>query len=421
MNQENRKTENLVKPRKSQRLSSILFPASSPEMRILVLCYEYPPLGGGGGRVAQSIAEQMAARGHSVRVQTAALGWKSVRETLRGVEVFRTASGRRVPDTCTVREMAQYCATSFLPTLRHIREWKPDVIHAHFAVPTGALAWAAHKATGTPYVLTAHLGDVPGGVPEQTDRMFKIIGPLARRIWQDAAATTAVSSFVQQLAERAYGKKVTRILNGIDLSAERLPPPEPRRQRHLVFIGRLNPQKNPMYLLDVLARLLRLPWRLTFIGDGPLMGEVRERIARHGLGDFVHSTGWLDAAEVQRVLADADILCMPSLSEGLPVVAIEALNHGLAIIATDIPGVRDVVDDGLNGYRVPFGNIEAFAHKLQWLIESDATLLAMKHASWEKARSFDLTRIADEYEAVLKSAAAKTNHGEHGARGEEEG
>ena len=56
--------------------------------------------------------------------------------------------------------MALYCATSFLPTLRHIREWQPDVIHAHFAVPTGALAWAVHRLTGVPYVLTAHLGDV---------------------------------------------------------------------------------------------------------------------------------------------------------------------------------------------------------------------------------------------------------------------
>lgn len=374
-------------------------------MRILVLCYEYPPLGGGGGRVAQTIAEQMVARGHAVRVQTAALGWKSAREKIGGMEIFRTASGRRVPDTCTVREMGQYCATSLLPTLRHIRDWKPDVMHAHFAVPTGALAWAAHRATGVPYVLTAHLGDVPGGVPEQTDRMFKLINPIARKIWRDAAAVTAVSSFVQELAERAYGRKVTRILNGIDLSAERLPPPEPRRQRHLVFIGRLNPQKNPAFLIDVLARLLRLPWRLTFIGDGPLMGAVKERIARHGLGDFVTSTGWLESAEVQRVLAEADILCLPSLSEGLPVAAVEALKHGVVIVASDIPGVRDVVDDGVNGYRVPLGDLAAFAHKLQWLIESDATLLAMKHASWEKARDFDLARIADQYERVLQAAA----------------
>ncbi len=376
------------------------------KMRILVLCYEYPPLGGGGGRVAQSIAQQMAARGHEVRVQTAALGWRSTREHSAGVEIFRTASGRRAPDTCSVPEMGLYCLTSFLPTLRHIRDWKPDIIHAHFAVPTGALAWAVHCLTGVPYVLTAHLGDVPGGVPDQTDTLFKMIGPIARQIWKRAAAATAVSSFVQELAERAYHRPVVRILNGIDLSEASLPPPEPHRRRHLVFIGRLNPQKNPVFLMDVVARLLRLPWQLTFIGDGPLMDKVLQRVAKHQLGDHVRSTGWLESAEVHRILAEADILCMPSLSEGLPVAAIEALRHGLAIVASDIPGVRDVVDDGVNGYRLPVGNIDAFAHKLQWLIENDTTLLAMKHASWEKARSFDIHKIADQYEEVLRAAAA---------------
>ena len=137
------------------------------------------------------------------------------------------------------------------------------------------------------------------------------------------------------------------------------------------------------------------------------MFEVRELIARHKLGDQVKSTGWLDAPDVHRQLADADILCMPSLAEGLPVAAIEALKYGLAIVASDIPGLRDVVDDGVNGYRVPLGDLDAFTHKLQWLIESDATLFAMKHASWEKARAFDLTRTAGEYERVLRSAAAK--------------
>ena len=377
------------------------------KVKILVLCYEYPPLGGGGGRVAQSIAEQMAARGHEVRVQTAALGWRSVRESIAGVEIFRTASGRRAPDTCRVHEMAAYCATSFFPTLRHIRTWKPDVIHAHFAMPTGLLAWAVHRLTGVPYVLTAHLGDVPGGVPEQTDTLFRFIGPIARQVWHRAAAATAVSSFVQELAERAYGRKVERILNGIDLGDVRRLPPEPRRMRHLIFIGRLNPQKNPGFVLDVLARFIRLPWRLTFIGDGPLMSHLRERIARYGLGDQVTMTGWLEAAAVHRQLDDADILYMPSLSEGLPVAAIEALKYGLAIVASDIPGMRDVVDDGVNGYRIPLGDLEAFEHKLKWLLESDATLFAMKHASWEKARAFDLRAIADQYERVLRSAAGK--------------
>ena len=375
-------------------------------MRILTLCYEYPPLGGGGGRVAQAVARALVGRGHEVRVQTAALRWRSVRENDGGVEVFRTLSGRAKADTCRVHEMGAYCATSFFPTLRHIRRWRPDVIHAHFAMPTGMLAWAVHHFSRVPYVITAHLGDVPGGVPEQTDTLFRVVGPVARRVWARAAGCTAVSSFVKELAERAYARPVECVLNGIDLG-ERPPPPEPRTRRQLVFVGRMSVQKNPTLILDALAQLPSRDWALTMVGDGPLMQAVRNRIAELKLTEFVSLAGWLDAPGVARVLAQSDILVMPSLSEGLPLAAVEALKHGLAIVASDIPGVRDVLTDGMNGFTAPPLDAAAFAHKLGFLLGSEPTLLAMKHASWERARAFDLQVIAEQYERILAAACVR--------------
>jgi glycosyltransferase involved in cell wall biosynthesis len=374
-------------------------------MRILVLCYEYPPLGGGGGRVAKNIAEQMALRGHEVRVQTAALGWRSVHERTAGVEIQRTASGRRAPDTCAVHEMGLYVATSFLPALSHLLRWKPDVMHAHFAVPTGLLAWAAHRLTAVPYVLTAHLGDVPGGVPDQTDRLFRVIDPIARHIWKRAAAVTAVSSFVQDLAQRAYGRRPVRILNGIDLSQELAPVSRAGPDRRLIFVGRFNPQKRPLFLIEALARLNAQKWTLTMIGDGPLMDDVRIRIRELRLENRVTLTGWLDAANVRRHLHDADILCIPSASEGLPVAAIEALQHGLAIVGSAIPGLADVVEDGVNGALATLDDNAAFSQQIHRLLTTEPTLRAMQKASARKAHDFDLTAAAAAYERVLSEAA----------------
>jgi glycosyltransferase involved in cell wall biosynthesis len=147
------------------------------------------------------------------------------------------------------------------------------------------------------------------------------------------------------------------------------------------------------------------PWELTFIGDGPLIGKVRAALARHQLEKRVNLTGWLEPKAVHRVLAESDILCMPSLSEGLPIVGIEALKFGLAIVASEIPGLRDVIDDGVNGRSVPLGDLEAFARELRGMIEDETTLTAMKNASWEKARRFDLGCIAHSYAHVLRTAA----------------
>jgi glycogen synthase len=374
-------------------------------MKVLVLCYEYPPIGGGGGRVAKTVAEELASRGHEVRVQTAALGFRSQREQINGVDVIRTASARRVPDTCRIHEMGLYCVTSLLPTLRHIREWKPDVIHAHFAMPTGMLAWTVHRLTGVPYVLTAHLGDVPGGVPKQTDRLFRLIGPLANSVWKYAAATTAVSSFVQRLAEQAYQRKVERVLNGIDLSAA-ISPASPNEVPKLVFVGRFNPQKCPDFLIDVLAKLSADRWRATLIGDGPVMPLVRSKIEQHQLADRITLAGWQDAAAVERTLRESDVFLMPSTSEGLPVAAIEALKQGLAIVASDIPGVMDVVTNGANGLLLPVQDQLAWSGALRSLINDRARLAAFKQASSQKAHDFDLRHVVDQYEAILCAAAS---------------
>ena len=186
-------------------------------MKILTLCYEYPPLGGGAGRVAKSIAEGLAARGHEVRFQTGGMPHLPKHERIGGVDVYRTNSFRQREEACSVFEMGLFVLTSFLPTLRHLRTWKPDVMHVHLAVPTGALAFAAHGCTGVPYVITAHLGDVPGALPEQTDHLFRRLGPFIRPIWKNAARISAVSEFVRQLAQRAYGREITTIFNAVDL------------------------------------------------------------------------------------------------------------------------------------------------------------------------------------------------------------
>ena len=86
-------------------------------------------------------------------------------------------------------------------------------------------------------------------------------------------------------------------------------------------------------------------------------------------------------------------------------VGIEALKHGLALVATDIPGVRDLIDEGVNGVRVPAADLHAYAAQLRRLISHEDTLAAMKRASWHKSHAFDLGEIAHEYAHVLAQAA----------------
>jgi glycosyltransferase involved in cell wall biosynthesis len=373
--------------------------AMSAPLRILCLNYEYPPVGGGGGRIAHRINAALVARGHAVRVHTAGLKHLPPREVVDGVEIYRTPSFRKKEDTCTVPEMALYVATNILPTLRHIREWKPEVIHAHFAVPTGVVAYKAWLLTGAPYVLTAHLGDVPGGVPEQTAGLFRLVQPFTRPIWKRAAATTAVSTFVADLAERAYGRRPEVILNGSPLG------PRPEIALHdpprLVMVGRLSVQKNPLLAVRALARVRDLPWELHVLGDGPLRADMERESAALGIADRLRFAGWLDGAAVATEMANADALLLTSLSEGLPMVAVEALDRGLAIVASRIGGMTDVVLPEENGLLCDL-TPEAFADALRRLLADPALRLKMRAASSARAARFDLSRSVDAYEATLR-------------------
>lgn len=377
-------------------------------MKVLTVCYEYPPVGGGGGRVAAQISGALAARGHEVRVQTSRTGTLPAREeNPRGVEVHRVFSMRRGPDTCSVPEMAAYVALNCPAVTRAAKSWRPDVMHVHFAVPTGPVAWVAHKLTGVPYVLTAHLGDVPGGAPQQTDHLFRIIRPFTVPVWRDAAAVTAVSSHVARLAQDAYGLSPEIILNGTASFAQAPPAPDAGGMLRLVFVGRMSIQKNPVFLAGVLARLRGMAWRATFIGDGPLRGKLESSLREAGLADRCEFTGWLDNPSVKRHLDRADILLLPSLSEGLPVAALEAVARGVAIAGSDIPGLHDVVLGGENGWCLP-PDEAAWAAALAAASEDADDLARRKAASLRVAARFDPAKITDQYEQVLRRAAEKS-------------
>lgn len=375
-------------------------------MKILVLCYEYPPVGGGGGRMAHNVGAALVRRGHDVRVQTVRMPDLPAHEVRDGVEIFRTSGFRRRTDFCTVPEMAGYLATSFVPSLRHIREWKPDIVHAHFAVPTGALALACSIFTGVPYVLTAHLGDLPGGNPDQTGGLFRVLNPFIRPIWKNAAGISASSSFAAGLAHDAYGVEPRIILNGISMEGKAAAASPPSSPLELVAIGRFNPQKNFPWLVRALAGC-DFPWRLSLIGDGNGRVEIESAIREGGVGDRVSLMGWVAEIVMREALSRSDVLLMPSTSEGNPVAAIEALKHGVSILGSDIGGLSDLIENGTNGFAVPIATPEMFQEKLAWLAAHPDSLRKMKAASLEAAERFDLEKIADSFESLLSDSLVR--------------
>jgi len=379
-------------------------------MRILVLSHEYPPIGGGGGHVAQDLCEGLASRGHEIKLITADLqGGLQDGNPPEDFELIRVPTLRKDLSRASLPAMVSFIFSAVIKGVPLIRRWRPDLIQAHFAVPSGPVAWLLSVISKVPYIITIHLGDIPGGTPQKTDRWFQIIKPLTYPIWRQAARIVAVSNYSRQLALQTYQVPIDVIHNGVDLSQFKNGRIEVHDPPRIVFAGRFVPQKNPLLVIQTLVALRDLDWELVMMGDGELFKAVQEKVSIQGLDDRISLSGWVSPEQVKQTFLASDILFMPSSSEGLPVVGVQALAAGLGLLVSEIGGFRDLVDQGENGYQVavkPFNQENEYAARLAELLTDREQLSRFKENSLAKSKTFDLQRIVQSYESLMLEIAS---------------
>lgn len=379
-------------------------------MKLLVLIHEFPPIGGGGGMIARDLVGSLARRGHQLRVLTSGFGELPKRETLPEsetvpgtVEIVRLNVGRKEMFRADFRSMLAFVSASTRFGLFSGKDFRPDLIHAHFAVPAGAAAFAISRLKRIPYVITVHLGDIPGASPEKTGAWFKRIYPFTLPIWKKASKMIAVSQFSRSLALQSYRVPIDVIPNGIDRTkvSAKLPiaANDPVR---IVFAGRFVPQKNLTQLLRTLDALRDESWECVLIGDGEERAGLNEKIRDIGLSDRIRMTGWIEPERVIEIFRTSDILFLPSKAEGLPIVGIQALATGLALVLSNAGGNTDVVLPGRNGYVFDPEDTSGFAGAIRELIAEPAKLRAFKAASYELSESFDIETVTDAYENAFR-------------------
>ena len=141
---------------------------------------------------------------------------------------------------------------------------------------------------------------------------------------------------------------------------------------HILFLGRIGDRKGVPQLCESLARMKSIDgWRATIAGDGEVE-EMRARTTALGLAQRVTFPGWAGADEVARLIASADILVLPSFAENLPVSVIEGMADGLAVVATPVGAVEDILTSEQSGLLVPPGDVAALTEALTRLVEDPA-------------------------------------------------
>jgi glycosyltransferase involved in cell wall biosynthesis len=183
-------------------------------------------------------------------------------------------------------------------------------------------------------------------------------------------------------------------------------PPADLESRTVLAAGRLVHQKGFDMLIEAFARVhtAQPDWTLKICGGGELEGRLRAAVAEHGLEDAVELPG--PCADLPGEMERASIYALSSRFEGFPLVLLEAMGKGMAVVAFDCPtGPRDIIDDHRNGILVPPRNVDAFAAGLLELIEDDELRRRCGPAAAETAREYTVDAVGPRWEALFRELA----------------
>jgi glycosyltransferase involved in cell wall biosynthesis len=187
--------------------------------------------------------------------------------------------------------------------------------------------------------------------------------------------------------------------------AERLGVARAPSALEVAYIGRLvHSHKRVLDLAPVVRELAgrNVPFVMHLIGCGEDAPRLREELARAGVGHHVHWWGWLTPSEVGARLRQLDALILPSDVEGLPLVLLEAMGHGVVPVVTRIPsGNTELVVDGENGFLAAVGDSKGFADRLEQLHRHPALLVRLRRAAWDTSEDYSVENMASAYEACF--------------------
>jgi glycosyltransferase involved in cell wall biosynthesis len=359
-------------------------------LNILMLNHEFPPVGGGASPVTFELSKQLVKMGHSVDIVTMHFDKLARFEINEGVNIYRTPAIRKRANIAHTYELATYFPGALPKTLSLAKQNRYDIIHCHFIVPGGPLAFTVGKLTKIPYIITCHGSDVPGFNPDRFQLQHKFTHPLLNTICKNAKTVTAPSVYLKGLIQKNIGNfDIAHIPNGIDLENFKLDLTKPK-ENIILATSRLLKRKGFQTLINAVHNV-ELPFEVHIAGEGPYRRQL-EQLAE-GSKTKVIFHGWLEKGSrgLLELYEKASVYVLVSSHENASIALLEGMAAKCTVITTNVTGCPETVGDA--GFLIDFDDADRLKEILITLSKNKdiikeysekAYARVIQHFSWDK-------------------------------------
>lgn len=366
--------------------------------------YFLPHLLGGTERVVYEVSKRMIKHGHEVTVLTLSDHGHEEFSQEEGISIHRIPG---VSLTKLVGAQLTVSPFSLTETNRILRYIQPDIIHAHnLYFNLTAVAPVVKRWRHLPLVTTLHLPRMRYGRAMLDGIISLYQRTVCEFIVRSSDRLTAVSKSVLKHAIedlKIPPSKITIIPNGVDASV--YAPGSHRSENPVItYVGRLIGNKGPQYLIQAAPKILKShpEVHIHIVGEGPLKNYLMKQVATEKLENNVHFLG--NVADTIPILQGTSIFVRPSLAEGMSLAILEAMACGLPVVASNLEGNAEIVENNITGFLVPPADSGALGEAVEYLLSNPEIAMEMGRKARKKTeKSYDWQRIADLTLAIYSS------------------
>ena len=398
-------------------------------MKILMLTWEYPPrVVGGISKVVYDLSHRLINDGHEVTVVTYRDGDAPYEEDDKGVMVYRVDNYMIHPNNFIDWIMQLNFNMISKATELINKNGNFDVIHAHDWLVTYA-AKSLKNSFKIPLVCTIHATENGrnSGIHDETQRY---INDTEWLLTYESSQVIVNSNFMKNDIQRIFGlpyEKINVIPNGVNLNkfSGVVRDYDFRRQyamdneKIILYVGRLVYEKGVQHLIGAMPKILANyhDAKLVICGRGGMLDELRQEAHNLGIDNKVYFAGYCDTKKVQKMYKCADVAVFPSTYEPFGIVALEGMLSGTPTVVSDVGGLNEIVDHGINGMKSYAGNSNSIADSvLSLLFDAKLCDTVSKNAIKKVKEQYNWNKIAQDTHYVYEQAISQSEAEKQQAR-----